>query len=77
MTNSQNKARVSIGLPVFNGEKYLEETLETILAQTYTDFEVIIVDNCSTDRTVCCRSPAGGFSLTCGVVPRPSSASPS
>jgi glycosyltransferase involved in cell wall biosynthesis len=42
---------VSIGLPVFNGEKYLEEALDSILAQTYTDFELIISDNASTDRT--------------------------
>jgi len=49
MTN--NKPRVSIGLPVFNSEKYLEEALDSILAQTYTDFELIISDNASTDRT--------------------------
>lgn len=43
--------RVSIGLPVFNGESYLEEALNSLLAQTYTDFELIISDNASTDRT--------------------------
>jgi hypothetical protein len=43
--------RVSIGLPVYNGEQYLAEALDSILAQTYTDFEVVISDNCSTDRT--------------------------
>ena len=43
--------RVSIGLPVYNGEKYLEETLDAILAQTFTDFELIIADNVSTDST--------------------------
>jgi len=42
---------VSIGLPVYNGEKYLEETLDSILAQTYTNFELIISDNASTDLT--------------------------
>lgn len=47
----RNKPRVSLGLPVFNGEKYLEETLDSILAQTFTDFELIISDNASTDRT--------------------------
>ncbi len=47
----KDKPRVSIGLPVFNGENYLEEALESILAQTYTDFELIISDNASTDRT--------------------------
>jgi len=50
-TLAQDKPRVSVGLPVFNGEKYLEETLDSILAQTYTDFELIISDNASTDRT--------------------------
>lgn len=43
--------KVSIGLPVYNGEKYLVEALDTILAQTYEDFELIISDNDSTDRT--------------------------
>ena len=43
--------KVSIGLPVYNGEKYLEEAIESILAQTFTDFELIISDNASTDRT--------------------------
>jgi len=43
--------RVSIGLPVFNGEKYLRQALDSILAQTYQDFELIISDNASTDRT--------------------------
>jgi len=46
-----DKPRVSIGLPVFNGENYLEEALDSILAQTYSDFELIISDNASTDRT--------------------------
>ncbi len=43
--------RVSIGLPVYNGERYLAESLESLLAQTFTDFELIISDNASTDRT--------------------------
>lgn len=43
--------RVSIGLAVYNGEKYLEEAIRSILAQTFTDFELIISDNASTDRT--------------------------
>jgi len=46
-----NKPRVSIGLPVFNGEKYLRTALDSILAQTYQDFELVISDNASTDRT--------------------------
>lgn len=43
--------RVSIGLPVYNGEKYLQQAIDSILAQTYSDFELIISDNASTDRT--------------------------
>lgn len=46
-----SKPRVSIGLPVFNGENYLREALDSILSQTYTDFELIIIDNASTDQT--------------------------
>jgi glycosyltransferase involved in cell wall biosynthesis len=42
---------VSIGLPVFNGEAYLDRALGSLLAQDFTDFEVIICDNASTDRT--------------------------
>lgn len=43
--------RVSIGMPVYNGEEYLEEALDSLLAQTYEDFELVISDNASTDRT--------------------------
>jgi glycosyltransferase involved in cell wall biosynthesis len=42
---------VSIGMPVFNGERYLREALDALQAQTYTDFEVLIGDNASTDAT--------------------------
>ena len=42
---------VSIGLPVYNGERFLAAALDAILAQTYADFEVIICDNASSDRT--------------------------
>ncbi len=43
--------RVSIGMPVYNGDRYLEEALTSILEQTVEDFELIICDNASTDRT--------------------------
>lgn len=42
---------VSIGVPVYNGQKHLRNTLDSLLAQTYTDFELIISDNASTDST--------------------------
>jgi glycosyltransferase involved in cell wall biosynthesis len=43
--------RVSIGLPVYNGENYLEEAIRSVLAQSFSDFELIISDNASTDGT--------------------------
>ena len=42
---------VSFITPVYNGEKYLAECIESVLAQTYQHWEFIIVDNCSTDRS--------------------------
>ncbi|MCC7086363.1 MAG: glycosyltransferase family 2 protein [Pirellulales bacterium] len=43
--------KVSIGLPVYNGEKYLASAIQSLLAQTFTDFEVVVSDNASTDGT--------------------------
>lgn len=43
--------KVSIGIPVRNGENFLEEAIKSILNQTFYDLELIISDNCSTDRT--------------------------
>jgi glycosyltransferase involved in cell wall biosynthesis len=43
--------KVSIGLPVYNGSKYLKRTLDCLLGQTFLDFELIISDDGSTDAT--------------------------
>jgi glycosyltransferase involved in cell wall biosynthesis len=43
--------QLSIGLPVYNGERFLAASLDALLEQTYQDFELIISDNASTDRT--------------------------
>ncbi|WP_447968809.1 glycosyltransferase family 2 protein [Nitrospira sp. M1] len=45
------KPSITIGLPTYNAEKFLEETLDSLLEQTFQDFEIIISDNASTDRT--------------------------
>ena len=51
--------RLSIGLPVYNGERYLAGTLDSLLQQTFADFELIISDNASTDGTAnICREYA-------------------
>lgn len=42
---------VSVLMPVYNGEKYLREAIDSILAQTFTDFEFIIINDGSTDKT--------------------------
>lgn len=50
---------VTVGMPVYNGERYVAEAIESILGQTYSDFEFVISDNCSTDGTEeICRSYA-------------------
>lgn len=50
MPNSSNS--ISIILATYNGEKYLREQLDSIVAQTYQPYELIIQDDCSTDNTV-------------------------
>ena len=46
-----DKPRVSIGLPVYNGESFIRQAIDSILSQTYENFELIISDNASTDKT--------------------------
>jgi glycosyltransferase involved in cell wall biosynthesis len=43
---------VSVCIPVFNCERFVAGAIESVLAQTFTDFELIVVDNASTDRTL-------------------------
>lgn len=43
--------KISVGMPVYNSEKYVEAAIHAVLVQTYPEFELIISDNASTDRT--------------------------
>ena len=46
------KPLISVCIPVYNGEGFLETAINSVLGQSFTDFELIIVDNNSTDNTV-------------------------
>jgi len=50
-THSKNKPKISIGMPVYNGEKFIRQSLDSLLNQTLTDLELIISDNASNDST--------------------------
>ncbi len=49
---SESTPAVSVLMPVYNAERYLAESVESVLAQTFTDFELIVVDDGSTDRSL-------------------------
>ena len=59
ISDLERPPKISIGIPVYNGSDYVGLAIESILAQTYGDFELIICDNASTDTTEqVCRSYA-------------------
>ena len=51
MSNSNNQALVSIGMPLYNEEFFLEKAIDSILSQDHQNFQIIIADNASNDRT--------------------------
>lgn len=51
MILERNPPRVSLGMPVYNGEDFLANAIESVLAQSFGDFELLISDNSSTDHT--------------------------
>ena len=55
----QGNPKITLGLLVYNGERYLAQTIDSLLSQTYEDFVLLISDNASTDGTEgICRSYA-------------------
>ncbi|PSO83704.1 MAG: hypothetical protein BRC41_11810, partial [Cyanobacteria bacterium QH_9_48_43] len=48
---SEPFSKISVVMPVYNGANYIREAVESILNQTFTDFEFIVIDDCSTDRS--------------------------
>ena len=54
MNKKYNKStpKISVLMPVYNAEKYLKDSVNSILNQTFTDFEFIIIDDCSTDKSL-------------------------
>jgi len=45
------RPKVSICIPVYNGERYISETVKSVISQTISDVEIIVQDNCSADGT--------------------------
>lgn len=47
----ENRPEISIVMPVYNGERYLREAVESVIGQNFTEWELIFVNDCSTDKT--------------------------
>ena len=52
ISDSMTQPQITVALPVYNGEQYIALAIKSVLAQTFSDFELLILDNCSTDNTL-------------------------
>lgn len=51
MSNIQNVEKVSVVMPVYNAQRFLKEAIDSVLSQSFSHFELILVDDCSTDAS--------------------------
>ena len=49
---NKEKTKLSIIMSVYNGEKFIGETINSIISQSYKEWELVILDNCSDDQTI-------------------------
>ena len=47
-----NQAKISVIINCLNGQEFLNEAIESVLNQTYTNWEIVFLDNCSTDKSI-------------------------
>ncbi len=52
ISDLMTQPQITVALPVYNGEQYIALAIKSVLAQTFIDFELLILDNCSTDNTL-------------------------
>jgi glycosyltransferase involved in cell wall biosynthesis len=52
ISDSMTQPQITVALPVYNGEQYIAIAIKSVLTQTFSDFELLIIDNCSTDHTL-------------------------
>lgn len=52
ISDLMTQPQITVALPVYNGEQYIAIAIKSVLTQTFSDFELLILDNCSTDHTL-------------------------